>query len=57
MRMNKVVRESQNESTSRIEITYTTTDQVGEDTILGDDFPERVRTDLDKAQQALGEVA
>ena len=56
-RMNNIQRESKGECHSRIEITYTASDQAGEDEMLGEFFLVRVNYDLNKAEKALRKVA
>ena len=56
VRMGYAIQESRGEGLSRIEITYTASDQAGEDEILDDEFPDRVTIDLNRAQLALNKV-
>ena len=56
MRMNKALRESSNESMSRIEITYSARTIEAQEELFSDEFPMRTTIDLGHAQQALSEV-
>ena len=57
VRMNQVLRECRDVGQSRIEITYTAANTDGEDEILNCFFPARAQIDLNKAEDALNQVA
>ena len=56
VRMNLALRESQEQGQSRIEITYTATTKEAEDELLDQEFVDRAKIDLNKAEDALNRV-
>ena len=56
VRMNMALRESKDEGQSRIEITYTAQTKEAEEELLHQDFVERAKIDLNKAEDALNRV-
>lgn len=56
MRMGKALKESINQTMTRIEITYSANTINGQTELLDDEFPDRSTVDLGNAFEALNEV-